>query len=326
MVAKKLEPIVGKGRNVWRIARAAKASVIVDAADYYRIIGAAMEAAEKRIFIVGWDFDTRIPLNPDERGQGETFGRFFLRLARDRPARTIDILKWNFGALKQFMSPAAVVWLAVGGGQKHRFPVRRITSARLQSSPEDSRDRRLSRRLRRHRYLERALGHQRPSRWRSAPHRPRRQTLYAVARRNDADGRQCGRALSELGRERWKVSTKAGSIRSGRVKTAWPAGCNAQFEDVDIAIARTRAAYEDLPEMREIEALYIDMICAAQRFIYVENQYFTSGKIAAAIAKRMSEPDPPEIVMVMARKADGWLEQKAMDGARNKLVAAIGAS
>ncbi|MCY7397232.1 MAG: phospholipase D-like domain-containing protein, partial [Sphingomonas bacterium] len=60
------------------------------------------------------------------------------------------------------------------------------------------------------------------------------------------------------------------------------------------------------------------------RFIYFENQYFTSAKLAAAIAKRMAEDDPPEIVMVMPRTADGWLEQKAMDGARLKLVAAIG--
>jgi phosphatidylserine/phosphatidylglycerophosphate/cardiolipin synthase-like enzyme len=96
------------------------------------------------------------------------------------------------------------------------------------------------------------------------------------------------------------------------------------FSDVDIAIARTRAAYHDLPEVREIETLYIDMICAAKRFIYFENQYFTSGKIAAAIATRMAEDDPPEIVMVMPRTADGWLEQKAMDGARLKLMRAIG--
>ena len=63
------------------------------------------------------------------------------------------------------------------------------------------------------------------------------------------------------------------------------------------------------------------MIAAAERFIYFENQYFTSGKIAAAIAERLAEPDPPEIVLVMPRTADGWLEQKAMDAARLKLVA-----
>ena len=70
MSADQLTPIVAQGRNCWRIAHATHASVIVDAADYYRIIAAAMEAAEKRIFIVGWDFDTRIALSPDEHGNG----------------------------------------------------------------------------------------------------------------------------------------------------------------------------------------------------------------------------------------------------------------
>ncbi|HEV2043945.1 MAG TPA: phospholipase, partial [Sphingomicrobium sp.] len=81
MADEQLQPIVAQGRNCWRIARASEASVIVDAADYYRHIRSAMLAAQKRIFIVGWDFDTRIALDPDENGQGETLGRFFLNLA-----------------------------------------------------------------------------------------------------------------------------------------------------------------------------------------------------------------------------------------------------
>src|SRR3546814_6667599 len=65
------------------------------------------------------------------------------------------------------------------------------------------------------------------------------------------------------------------------------------------------------------------MIAAAKRFIYFENQYFTCGKIAAAIAERLSEDDPPEFVMVMPETADGWLEQMAMDAARVQLVREI---
>ena len=131
-------------------------------------------------------------------------------------------------------------------------------------------------------------------------------------------------ALAELGRERWKVATSEELDPIDPCDDEWPEDLPAMFEDVDIAIARTRAAYDDLPEVREIEALYLDMIAAAKRFIYFENQYFTSGKIAAAIADRMAEENPPEIVLVMPRTADGWLEQKAMDAARLKLVAAIG--
>ena len=39
---------------------------------------------------------------------------------------------------------------------------------------------------------------------------------------------------------------------------------------------------------------------------------------------RLAEPDPPEIVIVNPETADGWLEQTAMDGARIRLLHAIG--
>ena len=143
MAAGKLKPILKEGRNCWRIARAERATVVVDAADYYHHIRSAMEKADRRIFIVGWDFDTRIALDPDDKGKGETLGRFFLRLARSKPKRQIAILKWNFGALKQFMRPArGGVAGALVAHPGNRFPVRQRTSGRLQPSPEDRRHRR----------------------------------------------------------------------------------------------------------------------------------------------------------------------------------------
>ena len=76
--------------------------------------------------------------------------------------------------------------------------------------------------------------------------------------------------------------------------------------------------------MKEVEALFLDMIVRARRFIYVENQYFTSPKIAHAILQRMRGPSPPEVIFVNPIKADGWLEQVAMDAARVRLSQIIG--
>ena len=138
---------------------------------------------------------------------------------------------------------------------------------------------------------------------------------------------EAARALGELGRERWHRATgdtlPVKHIADGH--DIWPTGLIPDFEDVDLGIARTRAAYEETPEIREIETLYLDMIASAKRFIYAENQYFTSRKIAEAIANRMKEKDPPEIVLISPVQADGWLEQKAMDAARVRLCQAIGA-
>ena len=325
MTAEQLTPIVAQGRNCWRIARATHASVIVDAADYYRIIAAAMEAAEQRIFIVGWDFDTRIALSPDDQGKGETLGRFFLRLAKAKPERQIDVLKWNFGALKQFFHVTSIIWL-------WRWKRTKAIDFRFDSShpPGCSHHQKIV-------VIDESLAvcggiDISTHRWDTSEH------VDDDPHRTGPDGKpyppwhdatmlmrgDVAAELGELGRERWKIATKAELDKIDPGDDDWPADLDPMFRDVDVAIARTRAAYDELPEVREIETLYLDMIAAATRFIYFENQYFTSAKIAAAIAKRMAEDDPPEIVMVMPRTADGWLEQKAMDGARLKLVAEIG--
>jgi len=320
-----LQPIVALGRNCWRIARAEKASVIVDACDYYHIIAAAMETARKRIFIVGWDFDTRIALDPDEHGKGETLGHFFLRLAREKPERQIDILKWNFGALKQLFHATSVLWLL--RWKRTRAIVYRFDSSHPVGCSHHQKIVVIDNMLAACGGIDIAA-----DRWDTSAHTdgdPRRINPGGKPYRpwHDAtmlmQGDVAG-SLSELGRERWKAATRAELEKIDPCEQEWPGQLDVMFADVDVAIARTRAAYGDLPDVREIEALTLDMIAATKRFIYIENQYLTSATIGAAIARRMAEPDPPEFVLVMPRHADGWLEQKAMDAGRLTLMRAIG--
>jgi phosphatidylserine/phosphatidylglycerophosphate/cardiolipin synthase-like enzyme len=132
------------------------------------------------------------------------------------------------------------------------------------------------------------------------------------------------RALGELSHDRWKRATGENLPSIDADGDPWPEGLEPMFRDVDIGIARTRADYQGCGEVRENEALFLDLIKSAKRFIYAENQYFTSRKIGEAIARRMEEPDPPEVVIVGPKRADGWLEQKAMDAARIRLGESIG--
>src|SRR3546814_3348002 len=62
------------------------------------------------------------------------------------------------------------------------------------------------------------------------------------------------------------------------------------------------------------------MIASARRFIYAENQYFASRKIAEAMAARLADPDPPEIVLINPETADGPLQEEAMGSARARLM------
>jgi hypothetical protein len=53
------DPLLVTGQTCWRIERADQFGCIIDAADYFRHVKAAMLRAEHRIILVGWDFDTR---------------------------------------------------------------------------------------------------------------------------------------------------------------------------------------------------------------------------------------------------------------------------
>ena len=50
------------------------------------------------------------------------------------------------------------------------------------------------------------------------------------------------------------------------------------FTDAEIAIARTLPEYEDQQEVREVEALFRDMIASAEHTIYIENQFLTCAR------------------------------------------------
>lgn len=314
-----------EGRNCWRIARAKRVSVMIDAADYFHYVRELCEGAQNLLLFIGWDFDSRIALEPGERSRRYRLSTFFLRLARKSRRRKIAILKWRFGALKQFLIPASAYTLArwamtrairfrfdgahPAGCSHHQKIVVvddclavcggiDLASGRWDTSAHPDAD------------PKRLLPN-------GKPHAPWHDITMLM------DGDVAG-ALGELARDRWAVAGGKPLPPVRRVEPQWPGDLPILFENVDLAIARTRARYGEVEEVREVEKLFLDMIAAAQRFIYIENQYLTSAKISAAIATRMAEANPPDIVVVMPRTADGWLEQMAMDAARVQLARAIG--
>ena len=75
------------GHNCWRIERADRASVVVDAENYYRAAREAMLTAKHQILLVGWDFDARIDLTlGDEHPEAPpTVGALITWLVQNRP-------------------------------------------------------------------------------------------------------------------------------------------------------------------------------------------------------------------------------------------------
>ncbi|GAA4766359.1 phospholipase D-like domain-containing protein [Novosphingobium ginsenosidimutans] len=320
--------------SVWRYARASRVHVVIDAAPYFALMQQAFMRARQRIMMIGWDFDTRILLGqgrrwwnrPDKLSQPARLGPFMLWLCKRTRGLEVRVLKWNFGALKFVFRGSMILdlwrwWrspaidfkfdsahpLGCSHHQKivvidDRFAVCGgidMTAGRWDTPEHKEHD--LRRRLP---FSPRLFGP-----WHDL-------TLMVEG--------DAALALGELGRERWaQAGGKAMEPCRPQVSSPWPSTLKADFNDVEVGIARTRSQWNNVSEVREIEALFLEHIARARHFIYAESQYFAARKIAEAIAKRVAEPDPPEIVLINPISAEGWLEEVAMDGARVRLTHAI---
>lgn len=327
----RLEPGVELG--VWRYAHATRARVIVDAADYFSCMQQAMLCANRRIMLIGWDFDTRIRL---ARGRhwwqrlwkGEypaRLGSFIAWLARHRPDLEIRILKWSYGILTFVVRGA--MWFDVLRWMTHSRIMFKFDTTHPVGCSHHQKIVILDEKVAVCGGIDMT-----DKRWDTREHKeeePGRRTPYGrpYGPWHDAtmimEGEIAG-ALADLAHDRWIC---AGGHALEDIdpceKSPWPDELEAMFENVEIGIARTRAAYRDWDKVDEVEELFLAHIARAKRFIYAESQYFASRTVAEAILKRVQEDDPPEIVIVHPANADGWLEQQAMDHARAELVRCI---
>ncbi|WP_294009732.1 phospholipase D-like domain-containing protein [Sphingomonas sp.] len=311
------------GRNCWRIERAGRAALIVDACDYFHLVRRAMMAAEKQILLIGWDFDTRILLDHEDGDDAPpTLGSFISWLARHRPQVKVHILRWDWGATKLLARGTTLFRLinwartpqikfkldgAHPPGASHHQKIVVIDDRLafcggidMTATRWDTREHRDGDKRRR-----------RPTTGRH--YRPWHDSTMAV------DG-AAAQALGELARDRWKTAG-GDPIEAPKVDSdPWPDALEPQFQDVEVAIARTRGEHKDASEVREIEALFLDVVARARRYFYAENQFFASRVVAEAICERLQEAEGPEFVILNPKIVEGWVEEEVMSPARAKLL------
>jgi len=312
----------------WRVAGANKASVIIDAEDYFLHARAAMLKARKRIMMIGWDFDARIELAREEDvrtdGAPTTIGDLIYWLVQRNPDLEVFLLRWDLGAVKSLFRGKTAFTIAkwmvhpritikLDGhhppGASHHQKIVVIDDCFAFCGGIDMTGDRWDRRD--HRDGDPARIH--PD---GTPYPPWHDATTALQGPVAA-------ALGEHARDRWK---RAGGKTLPAIRDkhdCWPDGLAVQFAGVDIGIARTAPKMDDQRAVTEIERLYLDQIARARRFIYAESQYFASRRIGEAIARRLDEADGPEIVIINPDSAQGWLEPIAMDTARARLVEAL---
>lgn len=319
-------PLLVPGRSCWRVAPARRAALLVDGAAYFEALTAAMGRARRSIRMVGWDFHSRVRLR---RGEGATalpseLAEHLSALAERRRELEVHVLGWDFAMLYALEREALPLY---------RLGVR--THRRVHFRLDDE-------------HPVGASHHQKivviddavafaggfdlaPCRWDTREHRahhPERSDpgfddyppFHDVQMIVEGEPAQ---ALGALVRERWRIATGHPLGSGAAPSDPWPPGVEADFQDVPVGIARTVPAWEDGPEVREVERLHVDAVDGARETIYLENQYLSSVRVADALEARLLEPEGPEVVVVGPSHCSGWLEEVTMGVLRARLLARL---
>jgi phospholipase D1/2 len=313
--------IIQSGRNCWRLDRADRFYCIQDAAHYFQLVRLALLEARDTVFILGWDIASTIDLAPGLSGADTPtrLDALIAFIAKRRPQLRIYILIWDYGSLytleREPLTRSRLRWRMprrVRFGFDDHHPVgashhQKIVVVDDQLAFCGGID---------------LTGH----RWDTSDHRleePARKTIMGLTYGpyHEVQAMVSGPAATSLGvlsRDRWQA---IGYDHLPPIGTAsddlWPLDIAPDLTDVDVAISRTMPASDGQPAIRECEALFHDSIARAKRLIYIENQYFTDDTLAGALAARLTEPQGPEVVIVVPKECHGWLERQSMGAFRD---------
>ncbi|GAB20673.1 hypothetical protein GOEFS_124_00050 [Gordonia effusa NBRC 100432] len=295
-------------------------SVIVDAADYFAYAKSALRQANRRAMLIGWDFDRRIHLDPREAEDGvpDELGAFLGWLRSEKPDLEIYILKWSVEALAGITRGSLPYFIQnILGGKRihlHADAAHPVGSAHHQKIVVIDDEFAFCG------GIDMTL-----NRWDTSDHLPDNDF------RTGPDGKQhdpwhdvtvaldgaAARVVADVARARWEAATgEYLEPLSDNRNEIWPTGLAPTFTDQDVGVARTIPEYGDRAEICEIRNLHLAAIAAARSTLYIESQYLASQHMVDALVSRLAEPDGPQIAIVLPRHADGDVERKVMDGAR----------
>ncbi|WP_374367962.1 VTT domain-containing protein [Dongia sp.] len=326
LLEKSTDLMLRSGENVWRESEAARVAVLIDAASYFGALRAAMLEAKTSIQIVGWDVDSRTPLvGPEGEAQDGlpvALGDFLDALAAAKPWLTIRILLWDYSVFfateREPLPTLALRWKrppqidlclddSVPSGSSHHQKIVTIDDSLAFVGGLDLTIRRWddSRHVSEHFFRVDPAG---------KPYAPFHDVQMML------DGPAAGE-LADLVRKRWQAATCEQPEAARGPAAPWPADVATDLAHVKVGIARTEPAETaDDPGIREAERLFLDMIGAAEKTLYIESQYLTYLPVAEAIAGRLRADPDFEAVLICPLSYHGQFERQAMLAGRAQFV------
>jgi len=310
------------GENCCAAAHADRVAMLVDGLEYFEAFVRFSERAERHILILAWDFDSRMVLRYNEDGSPrETLGEFLNGLCRRNSRLRIDILDWDFpmvyGTDREYSPIFGLDW------KPHRHIRLRFDDTHPLAGSHHQKVVTFDGKVafaggldltnRRWDTPAHAPGDKRRC-FQEKEYPPFHDVMIAV------DG-EAARELDALSRARWRSATghKLKPAKATR-GDPWPKEQRVDIEDALVGIACTLPPAKGKEGVHHVETLYLDMIANARDYIYIENQYFTSEKVGAALEARLKEKDGPEIFLVTRLLSHGWLEEMTMHVLRTRLV------
>jgi phosphatidylserine/phosphatidylglycerophosphate/cardiolipin synthase-like enzyme len=312
-------------QTCWRIEQAGRIAFLVDTQDYFTAVREALAQARHSILLLGWGFDPRTRLQPDGfegPHDPDAIGHVLLDLSRQRPELDIRVLIWKsalpISASQEFFPHRARGWFR---GSKvhfrlddmaplagcHHQKVLVIDDAVAFCGGDD-------------------FG---TNRWDSAAH------LDADSRRIDPSLHQhaprhevmmlvdaaAARALGDLARRRWlRAADETLQVPPPARHDPWPPSIRPHMTNAPVAIVRTEPAWRGRELVHEWESLTFRSIAMARRCLYLESQYFTAPDIAEAIARRLGEPDGPEVILISTERSPSYFDRFTMDRTRAMVI------
>ena len=319
MLASTHQPILRPGHNVWRIERARRAAVLIDAAAFFSAVREAMLKARRCIFVLGWDMHSQTPLVGEtgeaDDGFPQLFGDFLRELVERRPELDIHLLSWDFAflyAAERELFPR----MRFGWQMPERVHFRLDNAVPLGSSQHQKLiivddllafSGGLDVTIRRWDTSEHKLDNPHRVDPAGAPYAPFHDVQMMV------DG-EAAKALGDLARRRWHrgCGETVDAYSLTEEEHPWPASVEPDFTDVDVGIARTLPAYDNDEAVSEVEPLFLDSVEAAERSVYIENQFLTFKPFAQRLARRLRKNPELEALIIAPEKAESWIEYRTM--------------